>query len=241
MATTPSLKNIIISAGKSADVPIIIDFNYYRGDLLKRSEGLFGAGDSVTFYAGVDGGSLIYLWDFGDGTTSDSKYPVKIWALPGTYTISLYLENEFGNAFLEKIGYITITRSYPTLRATIIDWGQPHDPLPIYPSLRNIFILWGNTLEPPTAGIYTQKTKYVVNKEIQFVSYSTGNPDTYEWDFGDGNISTEKNPIHIYSLEGIYTISLYVENSYGNNTETKVDYLTIIVVSDNPLFMFSGV
>lgn len=37
--------------------------------------------------------------------------------------------------------------------------------------------------------------------------------DTWLWNFGDGNTSTQQNPVHDYDSSGIYTITLTVHNS----------------------------
>ncbi|MDP2722990.1 MAG: PKD domain-containing protein, partial [Bacteroidales bacterium] len=42
------------------------------------------------------------------------------------------------------------------------------------------------------------------------------------WDFGDGNTSTVQNPVHYYTLPGVYQVSLTVGNTnFCNNTITK--------------------
>jgi len=46
-------------------------------------------------------------------------------------------------------------------------------------------------------------------------------PYSYEWDFGDGEISTEENPTHAYKNDGYYTVSLTVTDDRGN-TDTLV-------------------
>jgi len=51
------------------------------------------------------------------------------------------------------------------------------------------------------------------------------------WDFGDGNTSTEQNPDHTYALDGDYTITLTVTNSYGCISSANQE----IVVNPNPL------
>ena len=43
---------------------------------------------------------------------------------------------------------------------------------------------------------------------VQFQDLSTGNPDTWLWDFGNGNISTQQNPIAIYSSSGSFDVTL---------------------------------
>lgn len=47
--------------------------------------------------------------------------------------------------------------------------------------------------------------------EARFYNRSI-NAATYEWDLGDGTISTEENPVHTYTEPGTYMISLTVRN-----------------------------
>jgi PKD repeat protein len=55
------------------------------------------------------------------------------------------------------------------------------------------------------------------------------NATTYEWNFGDGTISTENNPVHIYAENGDYTVQLIATNICGSDTLTKE--VNIFVVS----------
>ncbi|TRX51870.1 PKD domain-containing protein [Fulvivirga sp. M361] len=52
--------------------------------------------------------------------------------------------------------------------------------------------------------------------------------DSWHWDFGDGNTSSETDPIHIYNEPGIYNVSLTTNNRNGCRT-TIPDYNQIIV------------
>ncbi|HEY42245.1 MAG TPA: DUF4349 domain-containing protein [Dehalococcoidia bacterium] len=64
--------------------------------------------------------------------------------------------------------------------------------------------------------------------EVIFVAEIVGGfaPYTYEWDFGDGNTSTEAIPAHTYNSAGDYTISLTVTDDRGNtDTEIRTDYI----------------
>ena len=75
--------------------------------------------------------------------------------------------------------------------------------------------------------------------QVQFVdtsiNHETGEPDTYSWDFGDGETSNERNPIHVYNPSGPtdteFDVSLTVF-AYGEggikvpNTKTETITLT---------------
>jgi len=54
-------------------------------------------------------------------------------------------------------------------------------------------------------------------------------PYSYEWDFGDGDISTDDTPTHAYRVDGSYTVSLTVTDDRGNTaTENRENYITVI-------------
>jgi gliding motility-associated-like protein len=51
---------------------------------------------------------------------------------------------------------------------------------------------------------------------------------TYQWDFGDGTTSQEKNPIHVYSRADSYTVSLSASNITGQRiTATKPNSIQV--------------
>jgi PKD repeat protein len=56
--------------------------------------------------------------------------------------------------------------------------------------------------------------------ECAFLDGSSGGPTSWLWDFGDGNTSTEQNPIHNYTTYGVYEVSLTVSNDGGTTTST---------------------
>ena len=65
------------------------------------------------------------------------------------------------------------------------------------------------------------------NMSVNFNDASTegsGEITSWQWDFGDGSSSDEKNPSHQYSSYGDYTVSLEVEDANGknNSADTKV-------------------
>ncbi|MDD1711914.1 MAG: PKD domain-containing protein [Methanoregulaceae archaeon] len=64
--------------------------------------------------------------------------------------------------------------------------------------------------------------------EVQFNDISTGVVDSREWDFGDGNKSNDKDPIHIYGAQGTYTVKLKASNAGGSDNEKKDGYISVI-------------
>jgi PKD repeat protein len=56
---------------------------------------------------------------------------------------------------------------------------------------------------------------------------SSNHPTTWSWNFGDGNSSAERNPVHVFSDFGLYTITLTVTNSYGSDMEVKTNYIIV--------------
>ncbi len=54
---------------------------------------------------------------------------------------------------------------------------------------------------------------------FDFTDESVGEVNTYLWDFGDGNTSTEQSPSHTYAEAGYYNVCLSVTNDCGTTTE----------------------
>ncbi len=63
---------------------------------------------------------------------------------------------------------------------------------------------------------------------ILFTDQSTAVPQSWAWDFGDGNGSTMQNPTHSYSVSGIYSVTLIVTNSIGADTTTQNILVTLL-------------
>lgn len=59
---------------------------------------------------------------------------------------------------------------------------------------------------------------------IQFNEKSSGGSLTkYEWNFGDGTSSTDKNPAHVYNQEGVFDVKLKSTNSSGCTSEKIIE------------------
>lgn len=66
------------------------------------------------------------------------------------------------------------------------------------------------------------------------VSFNDNTPggDTWAWDFGDGNTSTDQNPQHTYASSGSYDVTLIVSNDCGSDTLTETVMITVDGVSE---------
>jgi PKD repeat protein len=67
---------------------------------------------------------------------------------------------------------------------------------------------------------------------VQFTDTSTGGlPSAWNWSFGDGTLSTDQNPIHIFAAPGTYAITLFVSDLYG----TSLPFTSNITVGYPPI------
>ncbi|MBP5546752.1 MAG: gliding motility-associated C-terminal domain-containing protein [Bacteroidales bacterium] len=58
---------------------------------------------------------------------------------------------------------------------------------------------------------------------------NTGRGTSFEWNFGDGTTSTERNPSHTYSQGGVYTVTLIARQTFGcSEADTQRHQLHVI-------------
>ena len=134
-----------------------------------------------------------WLWDFGDGETSDEQNPIHTYetAVPYSYYNVSLTVNWTGDetANKTKAEYIKVWK----------------------------------TEAAPNADFICSKGVGDTTKPVTFTDESIGEvyADSWKWYFGDGDTSTEQNPGHYYDEEGIYTVSLTVAGPGSTSKETK--------------------
>jgi trimeric autotransporter adhesin len=76
---------------------------------------------------------------------------------------------------------------------------------------------------PPTASFTATPTSGTAPLTVTFTDSSSGNPDTWAWDFeNDGTVdSNAQNPSFTYTTPNTYTAKLTVTNSAGSSSLTK--------------------
>ena len=80
---------------------------------------------------------------------------------------------------------------------------------------------------PPAAAFQAAPLSGETPLTVRFTDLSTGSPDSWLWNFGDGGTSTDENPFHDFSMPGVYTITLTVTNAYGSSSKTEAAYIAV--------------
>ena len=79
----------------------------------------------------------------------------------------------------------------------------------------------------PVAEFSAEPTSGEVPLTVDFNDESTGEVDSWLWDFGDGNTSTEQYPEYVYDETGTFTVSLTVTGPGGSETTIKTDLIEV--------------
>lgn len=108
---------------------------------------------------------------------------------------------------------------------------------PTSTSLNGILKAQENRFLSPKALFRAYPTKAPPGTKVRFHNFSTGPLVRFLWDFGDGTTSVEKNPLHTYQKEGVYTVKLNIISSLGaQGIATKKGYITISETAIQPFF-----
>jgi PKD repeat protein len=62
---------------------------------------------------------------------------------------------------------------------------------------------------------------------VRFSDLSSGDPTNELWTFGDGDVSLQSEPIHVYQASGLYTVTLTVLGANGSDTRIKRDLIAV--------------
>ena len=84
-----------------------------------------------------------------------------------------------------------------------------------------------NSVSNPPSANFNVESSTACDGDIEFLDRSTQVPASWTWDFGDGNTSVQQNPIHTYTTNGMYDVKLIATNSFGTDSITKMNVVTI--------------
>ena len=89
---------------------------------------------------------------------------------------------------------------------------------------------WGSEFPcscSPVAEFIANQTEGSAPLPVQFTDLSSNVPLSWLWDFGDGDTSADQHPNHTYTSNGAYNVSLTVGNDCGDDSITKVNYISV--------------
>ncbi|MBU0765537.1 MAG: PKD domain-containing protein [Bacteroidetes bacterium] len=155
-------------------------------------------GESIDFTDATSGTVTSWLWTFEGGTPSSST-----------------LENPV-NIVYNTAGVYDVTLEIVSAGCTVTE-------------LKPDYISVAEAL-PPVADFIADATTVTQGSTVNFTDLSTNNPDAWSWSFAGGTpaSSTQQNPSIVYNTPGTYTVELISSNSYGSDTMTKIDYITVM-------------
>jgi PKD repeat protein/FtsP/CotA-like multicopper oxidase with cupredoxin domain len=169
---------------------------------------------NVTFTDTSTGTVTGWTWDFGDGNFANDngkQNPSHVYELPGVYTVRLTAMNT-GGSLVSAPHVVTVTKA-----------AAPAVPAASFTGA-------------PVSGVAPLTVTFNADA-------STSSPAqwaTWRWTFGDGTFSSVKNPVHVYTTAGTYTVSLAATNLGGTNTMTRTGYITVSPTAFAPVANFTG-
>ncbi len=144
-----------------------------------------------------------YIWQFGDGTSSYERYPVKTYSEPGTYDVTLTIIIGQEDACL-----LTIKQE------DFIHIGNPEASF----STNGREVLYDMPVGYDLSGLPTTHLEGgCLSDVVNFNAAVKGDIETYKWIFGDGTTETTTSPeaSHYYSSNGEFSPMLVVVDKQG--------------------------
>jgi PKD repeat protein len=96
------------------------------------------------------------------------------------------------------------------------------------------------TPAPPSADFSASPLFIYPGDTVFFTDLSGFLPDSWLWQFGDGDSSLIQHPWHIYSTTGVYTVSLRTSNTYGFTEMIKPYYIYVMPLPPRPMAWFAA-
>jgi PKD repeat protein len=82
--------------------------------------------------------------------------------------------------------------------------------------------------EPVVAGFSGLPTSGIAPLQVDFANNSSGDFESCFWEFGDGDSSGDCiNSSHVYSSNGVFTVSLTISGSGGIDDVSETNYITV--------------
>jgi len=103
----------------------------------------------------------------------------------------------------------------------------------------DVEVITENAVEALTPEFTWTPSEPTAGQECRFTDSTTGMPDSWSWDFGDGTTSDQQNPRHTYTDPGGYTVMLTVIRGSDNAEESLQKNITVLEILA-PEFSWTG-
>ena len=168
------------------------------------------------------------LWEFGDGAVSEDKNPSHRYTKEGKYIIRLTVYGPGGSSSADQkitVGDVPLEKTSGFSEVTLVsNISNPN--LVTYPEFQTPLRFAES--ERPVADFYITKKSGKIPLKITCIDRSTGYIETWEWNFGDGFTSNERNPVHVYTTAGTYSVTLTISGPGGISTKKIKDGVIVI-------------
>ena len=193
-----SIAHTYVNAGLYTVTLIITDISGCK-DTLTKVEHIRVNGPIAAFTIPNGGSCLNSSVNFIDNSTDDGINPIATWIWNyGDGTADTLSAPPFTH-------FYSVSGSYNVTLKTIDALGCADSTV----NTQTIII------SHPVAAFNQSDTIICPGIDITFSNTSTGPTLNYVWDFGDGNTSTDTDPVHGFIAEGIYTVRLNITDQYG--------------------------
>lgn len=96
----------------------------------------------------------------------------------------------------------------------------------------NASVTFSTTDPPPIADFSFEPAAGLAPLSVTFTDKSINVPDSWSWDFGDGDTTGAmlQNPVRSYALPGIYSVSLSATNYLGTGTKSVLNGISVMAL-----------
>lgn len=182
-------------------------------DTLVKPDYILVNGPTANFGSTLPGSCKMSPIVFSDSSSTDGTHSIVSWTW------------NYGDGNIETSSIPPFIHQYTTpgnytISLTVTDTEGCRDSI----SRSNLI-----TISNPRAAFISPDSITCPGRTVEFTSRSSGPSLQHFWDFGDGNTSTQRNPVHQYAADGDYTIKLLVVDLYGcRDSITKPSYIHIV-------------
>ncbi len=194
--------------------------------------------ESKTSYITVTESVIVPVANFTSNTTSGAA-PLNVnftdlssnnpttwnWSFPGAVPNSSTQQNP--NVTYNEPGVYSVT-----LTASNSAGGDSEN--------KTAYIVVSEDVVAPIANFNSNVTSGQAPLTVNFFDQSSNNPNTWNWSFDGGSPSNsnQQNPTVVYTIPGVYAVTLSVSNGAGNDTEIKTSYINVTNATQAPVTDF---